>query len=76
MTRPASWGGGAGGLGGLQTPSFCQIFAKSPFFASNFSISMSTASSRSSQPLRFQIHSAVYALEVFIHFHAMFVIPW
>ena len=53
-----SWGG----LGGCSPPSFCQIFAKSPFFASNFSISMPTAPSRSSQPPHFQIHSAVYAL--------------
>ena len=53
-------GGGAGGLRGLWPLSFCQIFAKSPFFASNFSISMPTAPSRSSQPPHFQIHSAVY----------------
>ena len=49
-----------GGAGGGQPPSFCQIFAKSPFFASNFSISMPTAPSRSSQPPHFQIHSAIY----------------
>ena len=65
-------GGGAGVLpphgrrsrGGCSPPSFCQILAKSPFLASNFSISMPTAPSRSSQPPHFQIHSAVYAPSV------------
>ena len=58
-------GGGARGAGGGEggcSPSFCQIFAKSPFFASNFSISMPTAPSRSSQPPHIQIHSAVNEL--------------
>ena len=32
-----------GGGGGAVAPIFCQIFAKSPFFASNFGISMLTA---------------------------------
>ena len=48
------------GCGGCSPPpSFCQIFAKSPFFVSNFSISMPSAPSRSSQPPHFQIHAAV-----------------
>ena len=61
--------GAAAEPGGLQPPpsSFCQIFAKSPLFATSFSISMPTAPSRSSQPRHFQIHSAVYA-------HAMVMI--
>ena len=54
-------GSRAGGGGGAAVPSFCQIFGKSPFFASNFSISMPAAPSHSSQPPHFQIHSAVYA---------------
>ena len=56
-------GGGARGAV-APPPSFCQIFAKSPFFASNFSISMPTAPSRSSQPPHFQIHSAVSDLDM------------
>ena len=54
----SSWAAEPGG--GCSPPSFCQIFAKSPFFASNFSISMPAAPSSSSQPPHFQIHSAVY----------------
>ena len=53
-------GGEAGGAGGCSPTSFCQIFAKSSFFASTCSISMPTAPSRSSQSPHFQIHSAVY----------------
>ena len=47
--------------GGGAAPQFLANFGKSPFFASNFSISMPTAPSRSSQPPHFQIHSTVYA---------------
>ena len=54
--RSAGQGGGVAFLvtwaaepgGGAVPPSFCQIFAKSPFFVSNFGISMPTAPSRSS----------------------------
>ena len=59
--------GSRAGGGGLQPPSLCQIFGKSFFFASNFSISMPTAPSSSSQPPHFQIHSAIYAPRNRIH---------
>ena len=51
---------GAGGGGGDVAPSFCQIFAKSPFFASNL---YAYSPSHSSQPPHFQIHSAVYVVK-------------
>ena len=54
MSANVSWVAEPGGLGGCSPLSFCQIFAKSPFFASNFSISMPTAPSRSSQPRTFK----------------------
>ena len=50
-------GGGAGGAGGAVVPQFLPNFCK---ISSNFSISMPTAPSRSSQSPHFQIHSAVY----------------
>ena len=51
-------GGRAGGAGGY-SPQFLPNFCKISLFASNFSISMPSAPSRSSQPPHFQIHSAV-----------------
>ena len=45
----------------LAAPQFLPNFWKISLFASNFSISMPTAPSRSSHPPHFQIHSAIYA---------------
>ena len=59
-----SMGGGAGGAGGYNPPppSFSQIFAKSPFFAWNFSIFLCLQPPHVQvSPPHFQIHSAVYA---------------
>ena len=56
--------GGGGGEGGAIAPQFLPNFCKISLFASNFSISMPTAPSRSSQPPHFQIHSAVYVFKL------------
>ena len=55
-----------GRAGGLVPPSFCQICAKSPFFASNFGISMPTAPSLSNS-LRRLCDKSVRAVALSLH---------